>query len=82
MSEGTLFFVGKDLPEDARMETVGTPVSADDEVRLTDESGAEVPDGEVGELTVRGPYTLRGYYRAPEYNAGSSPRTASTAPAT
>ena len=68
MSEGTLFFVGKDLPEDARMETVGTPVSPDDEVRLTDEGGADVPDGEVGELTVRGPYTLRGYYRAPEYN--------------
>jgi 2,3-dihydroxybenzoate-AMP ligase len=68
MSEGTLFFVGKDLPEEARMETVGTPVSADDEVRLCDESGADVPDGEIGELTVRGPYTLRGYYRAPEYN--------------
>ncbi|MDQ2960011.1 MAG: AMP-binding protein [Candidatus Dormibacteraeota bacterium] len=69
MSEGTLFFVGKDLPEEARMETVGTPVSPDDEVRLCDENGAEVADGEVGELTVRGPYTLRGYYRAPEYNA-------------
>ncbi len=69
MSEGTLFFVGKDLPAEARMETVGTPVSPDDEVRLCDETGAEVPDGEVGELTVRGPYTLRGYYRAPEYNA-------------
>jgi 2,3-dihydroxybenzoate-AMP ligase len=68
MSEGTLFFVGKDLPEEARMETVGTPVCPDDEVRLCDENGAEVPDGGVGELTVRGPYTLRGYYRAPEYN--------------
>ncbi len=68
MSEGTLFFVTKDLPEEARMETVGTPVSPDDEVRLCDESGADVPDGEIGELTVRGPYTLRGYYRAPEYN--------------
>ena len=68
MSEGTLFFVTKELPEEARMETVGLPVSPDDEVRLCDESGAEVPDGEVGELTVRGPYTLRGYYRAPEYN--------------
>ncbi len=37
MSEGTLFFVTKDLPEEARMETVGTPVSPDDEVRLCDE---------------------------------------------
>jgi 2,3-dihydroxybenzoate-AMP ligase len=69
MSEGTLFFVTKDLPDEARMETVGTPVCPDDEVRLCDESGADVPDGEIGELTVRGPYTLRGYYRAPEYNA-------------
>jgi 2,3-dihydroxybenzoate-AMP ligase len=68
MSEGTLFFVTKDLPEEARMETVGTPVSPDDEVRLCDETGADVPDGEIGELTVRGPYTLRGYYRAAEYN--------------
>jgi 2,3-dihydroxybenzoate-AMP ligase len=68
MSEGTLFFVSKDLPEEARMETVGRPVCPDDEVRLCDESGAEVADGEIGELTVRGPYTLRGYYRAPEYN--------------
>ena len=50
MSEGTLFFVGKDLPEDARMETVGGPCQADDEVRLSDESGAEVPDGEVGRV--------------------------------
>jgi 2,3-dihydroxybenzoate---[aryl-carrier protein] ligase len=69
MSEGTLFFVRRNDPEDVRMETVGTPVSADDEVRLTDEEGRDVPDGEPGELTVRGPYTIRGYYRAPDYNA-------------
>jgi 2,3-dihydroxybenzoate-AMP ligase len=69
MSEGTLFFVRRDDPEDVRLETVGRPVSPDDEVRITDEEGRDVPDGEVGELTVRGPYTLRGYYRVPEYNA-------------
>ncbi|HUY56319.1 MAG TPA: AMP-binding protein [Candidatus Micrarchaeaceae archaeon] len=68
MSEGTLFFTKRDDPDEVRLETVGTPVSPDDEVRLTDEEGQEVPDGEVGELTVRGPYTLRGYYRAADYN--------------
>jgi 2,3-dihydroxybenzoate-AMP ligase len=69
MSEGTLFFVRRTDPEEVRMETVGTPVSAGDEVHLTDEEGRDVPDGEVGELTVRGPYTLRGYYRAADHNA-------------
>ena len=69
MSEGTLFFVRRDDPEEVRMETVGRPVSPDDEVRLTDPEGREVPDGDVGELTVRGPYTLRGYYRVPDHNA-------------
>ena len=51
------------------METVGRPVSPDDEVKLVDGEGREVSDGDVGELACRGPYTLRGYYRAPEYNA-------------
>ncbi|MGH7611629.1 MAG: (2,3-dihydroxybenzoyl)adenylate synthase [Candidatus Dormibacteria bacterium] len=68
MSEGTLFFTRPTDPEEVRLETVGFPVSPDDEVRLTDEEGAEVAPGEVGELTVRGPYTLRGYYRAEDYN--------------
>src|SRR5256885_1763200 len=61
MSEGMLFFVRLDDPEDVRMETCGRPLSPDDEVRLVDEEGREVARGEVGELTCRGPYTLRGY---------------------
>jgi 2,3-dihydroxybenzoate-AMP ligase len=69
MSEGTLFFVRGDDPEDVRLETVGRPVSPDDEVTLLDDDDNEVPDGEVGELCVRGPYTLRGYYGAAEHNA-------------
>jgi 2,3-dihydroxybenzoate-AMP ligase len=69
MSEGTLFFVRIDDPEEVRLETVGRPISPDDEVRLLDDDDKEVPDGEVGELCVRGPYTLRGYYGAAEHNA-------------
>ena len=69
MSEGMLFFVRLDDPEDVRLETCGRPLSPDDEVRLVDDEGKEVPRGEVGELTCRGPYTLRGYFGVPEYNA-------------
>ena len=69
MGEGMLFFVHLDDPEDVRLETCGRPVCPDDEVRLIDDDGREVPDGEVGELSCRGPYTLHGYFGVPEYNA-------------
>ena len=69
MSEGLLMFVRIDDPEDVRLETVGRPVSPDDEVKILDDDDNEVPFGEVGELCCRGPYTLRGYLGVPEYNA-------------
>ena len=69
MSEGMLFFVRLDDPQEVKLETCGRPICADDEVRLVDDEGRAVPDGEVGELTCRGPYTLRGYFGVPEYNA-------------
>ena len=69
MSEGLLMFVRRGDPADVCLETVGRPVSPDDEVRIVDENDAEVPFGAVGELCCRGPYTLRGYFGVPEYNA-------------
>ena len=69
MAEGLLMFVRLDDPDDVRLETAGRPVCEDDEILIVDEDRNPVPDGEVGELLVRGPYTLRGYYRVPEYNA-------------
>jgi 2,3-dihydroxybenzoate-AMP ligase len=69
MSEGLLMFVRLDDPLDVANETVGRPVSPDDEVRLLDDDDREILGGEVGELCCRGPYTLRGYFGVPEYNA-------------
>src|SRR2546425_2051780 len=69
MSEGMLFFVRPDDQQEVKLETCGRPICPDDEVRLVDDEGREVAPGEVGELICRGPYTLRGYYGVPEYNA-------------
>ena len=71
MAEGMLMFVRPDDPDEVRLETVGRPISPDDEVRLVDDDGNDVAPGEVGEFLARGPYTLRGYFGAPEYNVGA-----------
>src|SRR6266702_7016271 len=68
MAEGLLMFVRLDDSEEVRFETAGRPVCEDDEILIVGEDRNPVPDGEVGELLVRGPYTLRGYYNVPEYN--------------
>ncbi|GAB2897420.1 acyl--CoA ligase [Paralcaligenes sp. KSB-10] len=39
------------------------------EVRIWNAAGKQVADGEVGELWVRGPCVMKGYYRAPDLTA-------------
>jgi 2,3-dihydroxybenzoate-AMP ligase len=68
MAEGLLCCTRPGDPEDVFVGTQGRPICPDDELRIVDEGGREVPPGEVGELLCRGPYTIRGYYRAAEHN--------------
>jgi 2,3-dihydroxybenzoate-AMP ligase len=69
MAEGLLNYTRLDDPDDVVCTTQGRPLCPDDEVRIVDELGEDLPDGEPGALLTRGPYTPRGYYRAPEQNA-------------
>lgn len=41
------------------------------EARIVDESGQDVPRGEIGELVLRGPGLMLGYYNRPEANRDS-----------
>ena len=68
-AEGLINMTRLDDPDPLLLHSSGTPVCPDDELRVVDDHGFEVPDGEPGELLTRGPYTIRGYYDAPEKNA-------------
>ncbi|TSE01422.1 AMP-binding protein [Skermania sp. ID1734] len=69
MAEGLLNFTRLDDPDEVICTTQGRPLSPHDEVRVVDREGVDVPTGTEGELLTRGPYTIRGYYRADEHNA-------------
>ena len=47
---------------------LGLPVPST-EVAILDEAGQEVPLGEIGEIGVRGPQVMRGYWNAPQETA-------------
>ena len=68
-AEGLINMVPLDAPEELLLTSSGVPVCEDDEIKVVDDEGREVPDGEAGELVTRGPYTIQGYYKAPERNA-------------
>ncbi|NKY16202.1 long-chain fatty acid--CoA ligase [Streptomyces somaliensis DSM 40738] len=48
--------------------TVGVPVDGV-EMRVVDRAGRELPDGEVGEIVIRGHNVMRGYWRRPRATA-------------
>lgn len=68
MAEGLLNYTRLDDPSELVIGTQGRPLSPADEIKVVDEEGEDVLPGGTGELLTRGPYTLRGYYRAPGHN--------------
>ncbi|MEU2512432.1 (2,3-dihydroxybenzoyl)adenylate synthase [Streptomyces syringium] len=71
MAEGLVNYTRLDDPEETIVTTQGRPISPDDEIRVVDDEDNDLPTGATGHLLTRGPYTIRGYWRAPEHNAKS-----------
>lgn len=69
MAEGLVNYTRLDDDHETVVTTQGKPISGDDEVRVVDDADEDVPEGGFGHLLTRGPYTVRGYWRAPEHNA-------------
>ncbi len=51
-----------------RIGTVGTPLM-DTYIRIVSEQGEDLPDGEPGEVWVKGPQVMKGYWQRPEATA-------------
>lgn len=68
MAEGLLNYTRHTDPAEVVFATQGRPMSEWDEIRIVDRDDRPVAVGESGMLITQGPYTTRGYYRAPEQN--------------
>lgn len=71
MAEGLLNYTRPGDPVELLDHTQGRPLCDDDELRIVDEDGDQVPIGDEGELLVRGPYTINGYFNADAVNERS-----------
>lgn len=72
MAEGMFTITPASSGEAVRHHTVGAPISPGDEVRIV-RPGTDEPVelGEIGEFCARGPYTIRGYFKAGQHNTSA-----------
>jgi long-chain acyl-CoA synthetase len=65
LTEATTVVSAHRLSMERRLGSVGKPIPGV-EVKILDEEDGELPAGAVGEICVRGPNVMQGYYRMPE----------------
>jgi long-chain acyl-CoA synthetase len=68
LSEGCCASTVNPLDGERKPGTVGLPVPGQT-IRVVDASGRPVPDGEAGEVVIKGPNVMRGYLNRPEETA-------------
>ncbi len=67
-AEGLIGCTRAEDPPEYHLNYQARPMSPGDEIRVIDDDGRECKPGAPGELECRGPYTIRGYFRAEEHN--------------
>lgn len=68
MSECTCLAISNPMDGTAQIGTAGIPVPSTD-IKLVDENGQEVAQGQPGEICIRGPQVMKGYWEKPEETA-------------
>lgn len=69
MAEGLVCYTPLGAQREVLIHSQGLPMSPYDEIAIVDDDDQPVADGQPGHLLTRGPYTVRGYFRAPGHNA-------------
>lgn len=65
MTESSPVVTVNPLDHTGRLGSIGLPVPST-EVRIVNDNGEPLPTGEIGEIQVKGPQVMKGYYNRPE----------------
>ncbi len=65
---GFITYTEKDEETETLLKTAGR-IAPPFELKIVDNNRHELPDGEIGEIAVRGPFLMKGYYNRPEDTA-------------
>ncbi|AOA59973.1 2,3-dihydroxybenzoate-AMP ligase [Acinetobacter larvae] len=69
MAEGLVNYTRYNDSIETIIATQGSRISPGDEIKIVDDADQELAIGQVGHLLTRGPYTIRGYFKADAHNS-------------